>query len=221
MLDYQEISVNICILTVLYTIIHNYPGLKKYSNEIRFNIYRSLMCITFTCIGINILVEHFGNGFTHPFSFQHNSMNEAYNLFMSYLIVDMVYMISTKAVRVDLYVHHIIMILGLFVSNYMDRFGYIQSILLICESLSIVSGIDSIAIEEKDNKLSYYCKKIRKNVIKYIRGPIWITTLIVFIYFTKKLPILFWSSGIILSVTMLYMDKIWESKCDKVIDMYE
>jgi len=221
MLDLQEISLNMCIITVLYTIVHYYPGLKKYSNEIKFNVYRSLMCITFTCIGINIMVEHFGNGSLHPFSFQHDTITEAFNLFMTYLVVDVIYMISSKNKRIDLYVHHILIIIGLTISNYTNCFGYIQSIILICESLSIVSGIDSMAIEDKDNKLSYYCKKFRKNIIKYVRGPIWITALLIILYFIKKLPILFSSSGIIVSVIMLYMDKIWENKCNKVIDMYE
>ena len=170
MLDLQEISLNMCIITVLYTIVHYYPGLKKYSNEIKFNIYRSLMCITFTCIGINIMVEHFGNGLVHPFSFQHDTITEAFNLFMTYLVVDVIYMISSKNKRIDLYVHHILIIIGLTISNYTNCFGYIQSIVLICESLSIVSGIDSMAIEDKDNKLSYYCKKFRKNIIKSQRS---------------------------------------------------
>ena len=126
---------------------------------------------------------------------------------MTYLVVDMVYMISSKNKRMDLYVHHMLMITGLTISNYLNCFGYIQSIVLICESLSIVSGIDSMAIEDNDNKLSYYCKKIRKNIIKYVRGPIWVTALLIILYFIKKLPILFSSSGIILAGTMLYMGK--------------
>ena len=221
MLDFQEISLNICILTTLYTIVHYYPYLKNYSNDIKFSIYRSLMCITFTCMGANILLTHYEKGSLHPFSYRHADMVECYNLFLTYLIVDMVNMIATKTSRVDLYVHHGMCIIGLLISHYTDRFGYIQSIILICEALSIVSGIDSMAINDNNNKLSYYCKKFRKYVIKYIRYPIWSASLISTIYFSNRLPRLLLFDLIPSFIIMLFMDKYWKKKCEKVIEKYE
>jgi len=221
MLDYQEISLNICILTTLYTIVHYFPYLKNYSNDIRFSIYRSLMCITFTFMGANILLTHYEKGSLHPFSYKHVDMIEGYNLFLTYLIVDIINMIATKAHRFDLYIHHCMCIIGLLISNYTNRFGYIQSIILICEALSIVSGIDSMAMNDNDNKLSYYCKKIRKYVIKYIRYPIWTTALLSTVYFINKLPKLLSIDLIASCIIMLYMDKYWKKKCEKVIEKYE
>ena len=58
MLDIDELSVNICILIVLYQLVCHFPSLKKYDENIKLNVYRSLMCITFSSMGINILINH-------------------------------------------------------------------------------------------------------------------------------------------------------------------
>lgn len=221
MLDIQEISLNMCILTIFYTLISYYPKLEKYDTEIKFSMYRSLMCVAFGSMGINVLINHIINGFSHPYAFKHNDMMEILQLFAAYLIVDLIQMVATKSTRIDLYAHHVLCLVGLVISHSTNRFGYLQSILLIAELLSVVSGIDSIALKENDMKLSYYCKKIRKNIIKYIRYPLWIVLLIVTIRYTNKTPTLLWYKGLIFAFTMIYLDKSWEEKCDKVIDKYE
>jgi len=221
MLELQEIVYNICIITIIQSIVFYQPILKNYNDEIKFNYYRSLMCITFTSIGLNILIKHFWNGIRHPFAFKHTDMNEAYNLFMSYLVVDLVYMIATKNKRSDLYLHHILLIVSLLLSYSANRFGYLQSIILICELISIVSGVDSMALDDKDSKLSYLCKKFRKYSIKYVRLPLWICLFVYIIGYTNKIPSVLWYGGLVTSGTMIYLDRYWESKCDKVISKYE
>ena len=220
MFNLQEISLNICVLTVIYTLISHYPKLKSYTADIKFSVYRSLMCIAFSSMGINVLINHITTGISHPFSFKHDDMMEIFQLFAAYLILDLVQMFAYKSTRYDLYVHHILCIGGLIISSITNRFGYIQSILLIAELLSVVSGIDNIAMHENDMNLSYYCKKIRKSIIKNIRYPLWIILLLYTIRFTNKTPNLLWYYGIGSSAIMMVLDKFWEAKCDKVIDKY-
>ena len=221
MLNLQELSLNIFVLTILQTIIQHCPPLKKYNNDIKFNYYRSLMCLSFTIIGLNILTNHFTEGFIHPFSYSHEDIIEAYHLFFGYLIVDIVKLVALKNTRIDLYIHHVLCIGSLLISYFVNKFGYIHSIILICEAISIVSGFDSMAMEDKDEISSYKSKKIRKYIIKYIRIPIWIIVFLFTIKFTNKTPNLLWYNGIIVPLVMIYLDKYWESKCDKVIEMYE
>ena len=221
MLDVKELTINIIVLTILQSIIHHIPFLQKYNDEIRFNFYRSFMCSVFALIGLNIMTMHCIKGFLHLFSYKHDDMKEAYNLFFGYMIVDLIKMIAMKNYRLDLYLHHILFILTLILAHYQNSYGYLHSALLLCEVISVVSGIDSMALEDNDNELSYKCKKIRKNIIKYIRMPLWIIVLLISIRFTNKLDILTWLNGIIISIGMIYLDKYWENKCDKVITIYE
>ena len=221
MLDIDELSVNICILIVLYQLVCHFPALKKYDENIKFNVYRSLMCITFGSMGINILINHFRNGIAHPFSFKHEDMNELYHLFTAYIIVDLLGMVILKCKRIDLYIHHIVCIGGLLVSHFTNKFGYLHSVLLIGELLSAVSGIDSIAIADNDMKLSVYCKKIRINIIKNIRYPIWIILFLFIVRYTEKVPNAIWYYCFASSIGMMYMDRYWEKKCNNIIDKYE
>jgi predicted helicase len=84
-----------------------------------------------------------------------------------------------------------------------------------------VTGMDSMAMEDNDNYLSYICKKYRKNIINYVRLPMWISVFLFTLKYTKRAPSALWYNGIILSTSMIILDKYWEKKCDKVIDKYE
>jgi hypothetical protein len=221
MYDYKELCSKIVILVVLESMVNYYPDLQKYSNETRFNYYRSLMCIAFTCIGLHVFINHFKNGFSHPFSFHHNDMNEIHYLFMAYLIVDLLKIAANKSTRIDLYLHHILCIGSIIIALVNGKFGYLHSIVLACESISIVTGIDSMAMEDKDDYLSYLCKKFRKQIINFVRMPMWIIILIFTIKYTNKAPTGIWYSGIFSSIIMIFLDKYWEKKCDKVIAQYE
>jgi hypothetical protein len=221
MYDYKELCSKIVILVVLQSLVHYYPDLKKYNNETRFNYYRSLMCLTFTCLGLHVAIKHFNNGFSHPFSYHHSDMNEIHYIFMAYLIVDLLKLVANKSNRPDLYIHHILCIGSTILALSIGKFGYLHSIVLICESISIVTGFDSTAMEDKDNYLSYQCKKFRKNIINYVRLPMWIALIIFTLKYTNRAPTTLWYNAIFTPVIMIFLDKYWEKKCDKVISKYE
>jgi hypothetical protein len=221
MYDYKELYIKIIILLVLQTMIQYYPSLTRYNNETKFNYYRSAMCYAFTFIGLDIGINHFTDGFAHPFSYYHYEMDEIQYLFMAYLIVDILKMLAMKNNRIDLYAHHIICIISIILAKSIDKFGYLHALLLICESISIVTGIDSQAMEDDDTYLSYQCKRFRKNVIRYIRYPMWILLFIFTIKYTDKSHPIIWYNGLFISIVMFCLDTYWESKCDKVIDKYE
>jgi hypothetical protein len=221
MYDYKELCSKIVILVVLQSMVHYYPDLKKYNNETRFNYYRSLMCLVFTCLGLHVGIHHFKNGFSHPFSYHHNEMNEIHYIFMAYLIVDMLKLLANNTKRPDLYIHHILCIGSIILGLTIGKYGYLHSILLVCESISIITGVDSMAMEENDDYLSYKCKVFRKKIINYIRLPMWISLLIFTLKYTNRAPSLLWYNGIITSIGMIILDKYWEGKCDKVIAKYE
>ncbi len=221
MYDYKELCSKIVILVVLHSMINYYPELQKYNDETRFNYYRSIMCLAFTCFGLHIGINHFKNGFSHPFSYHHNEMNEIHYIFMAYLIVDILKLAANNSNRPDLYIHHLLCIGTIILALNSKKFGYLHSIVLICESISIVTGVDSMAMEEKDDYLSYKCKKFRKNIINYVRLPMWITILVFTLKYTNRAPTGIWYSGLFTSIIMIFLDKYWEGKCDKVISKYE
>ncbi len=219
--DFRELSLKIFILLVLYTIIFNYPQLSKYNDETKFNYYRSFMCLAFTCLGLHIGINHFKNGFAHPFSYHHIEMDEIQYVFMAYLIIDLIKLIASNNKRADLYIHHILCIGSTILALTTNKFGYLHCLVLICESISIVTGIDAIAMEDKDDYLSYQCKKYRKIILNYIRFPVWIAIIIFGLKYFKRGPLPTVLNGIITSIIMIFLDRYWERKCDKVINKYE
>ena len=122
--DFKELSCKIFILLVIYSIIFYYPKLTKYSDETKFNYYRSIMCLAFTIIGLHILINHFSNGFAHPFSYHNNEMDEIHYIFMAYLIIDLIKLLANKSYRYDLYIHHIICIISIIIGLSINKFGY-------------------------------------------------------------------------------------------------
>ena len=219
MFNFPEISKNLFILAVIHTLISIYPKLSNYTPEIKFSIYRSMMCITFSIMGLNILINNF-TCMKNPFSFTNDAMMEIFQLFTAYLILDFIQMIATKCKRYDLYIHHIVCMCALFISHITNSFGYIHSILFIAESLSVISGIDNMAIHDNDMELSYYCKKIRKTIITYVRYPLWVLLILTTIYFTNNIPNLLWYNCLATGISMLTLYHHWKKKCNKVINKY-
>ena len=76
-------------------------------------------------------------------------------------------------------------------------------------------------MEDKNEFLSYKCKKFRKNIINYIRLPMWLSILIFTLKYTNRAPSELWYTGIFIPIIMIFLDKYWENKCDKVISKYE
>jgi hypothetical protein len=213
--------IKIITLFLFSEFIENYKKLEKYSIETKFNIYRSLMCIYFSLYSLEISINYLPKAYGLPFDFTNEEIGDIQNWFIAYLILDIEKMIITGNKRWDLYVHHIWCLISFWIAQSYDKLGYFHIFLLINESISIVSGIDSIYLEENKKYESMLCKKYRKNIIKFIRLPIWILVLLTTLHHRKDLPdIMFWN-GLLTSVLMIGLDSYWEGKCDKVINEYK
>ena len=213
--------IKIITLFLFSEFIENYKKLEIYSIETKFNIYRSLMCIYFSLYSLEISINYLPEAYGLPFDFTNEEIRDIQNWFIAYLILDIEKMIITGNKRWDLYVHHIWCLISFWIAQSYDKLGYFHIFLLINESISIVSGIDSIYLEENKKYESMLCKKYRKNIIKFIRLPIWILVLLTTLHHRKDLPdIMFWN-GLLTSVLMIGLDSYWEGKCDKVINEYK
>ena len=212
--------IKIITLFLFSEFIENYKKLEIYSIETKFNIYRSLMCIYFSLYSLEISINYLPEAYGLPFDFTNDEIGDIQNWFIAYLILDIEKMIITGNKRWDLYVHHIWCLISFWIAQSYDKLGYFHIFLLINESISIVSGIDSIYLEENKKYESMLCKKYRKNIIKFVRLPIWILVLLTTLHHRKDLPdIMFWN-GLLTSVLMIGLDCYWEGKCDKVINEY-
>jgi hypothetical protein len=176
------------------------------------------MCLFFSLYSIDNTVNNLVEGYIEPFNFKYEGFNDISEWFMAYLILDIGKMAWMKNTRWDLYVHHIWCLASFGIAYYYDKIGFFHSFVLINEAISIISGIDSMYMEEKSMDKSKACKVYRKNIIKYLRLPIWIITLLMTLHHTHDVPnIMFWN-GLISSVLMIWLDRYWEKKCDKVIE---
>lgn len=216
-----NISKNIFILHTFSKVINKIPDLKKYDDDVRFNMYRSLMCLTFTILSFYCFIKHIKMGYSFPYEYHTPEFTELQELFIAYIIYDLYYMIKNKKGRKDLYIHHIFVLIVTLLYIVSGYGGWLVSVLIFCEIISVVSGIDKIAMIDGNMKESMIFKKIRKNIIKFIRLPIWI---VLFLFNTKyigRLPNYLIYMGYISVFVMLNLDRYWEKKCDKVISKYK
>ena len=212
--------IKIIVLFLFSEYVENYHKMAQYKTETKFNVYRSLMCIYFTLYSLELSINHFNDAYGKPFDYKNNEINDLADWFIAYLVLDLEKMIITKNNRWDLYVHHIWCLISFIIGKYYDKCGYFLIFLLINESISIVSGIDSIYLEEGKTYESMLCKKYRKNIIRYIRLPVWILVLLTTLHHSHDIPsIMFWN-GLLTSALMIWLDRYWEGKCQKVIDEY-
>ena len=201
--------------------VENNEATKQYKIETKFNIYRSLMCIYFSLYSLELSANNFVDAYSLPFDFKTPEISEIADWFIAYLILDIQKMVVSGNTRIDLYIHHIWCLASFLIAKFYNKLGYFHVFLLMNESISIVSGIDSIYLEENKKYESMLCKKYRKNLINYIRLPIWILVLLTTIHHRKDIPsIIFWN-GILTSVLMIGLDRYWEGKCDKIINEYK
>lgn len=214
------ILIKIIILFLFSEIIENYYKMNKYKKETQFNVYRSLMCIYFALYSLEISINYFDEGHNNPFGFKNDEITELSEFFIAYLIIDIEKMIITRNNRIDLYVHHIWCLISFLLAQYYDVLGYFYVFLLINESISIVSGLDSIYLEEDKKYDSMLCKKYRKNIIRFIRLPIWILVLIITLYYKNNIPNIILWNGILTSILMIYLDEYWYKKCNDAIEKY-
>ncbi len=212
------IIIKIIVLFLFLLFVEKYPKLTKFNQDTRFNFYRSLMCLFFSLYSLDNTVNNLISGYIEPFDYKFEGFEDISQWFVSYLILDIGKMAWMKNTRWDLYVHHIWCLASYLIAMYYNKIGFFHSFLLINEAISIVGGIDSMFMEEKDMDKSKKCKVYRKNIIKYLRLPIWIITLLMTLHHTHDVPdIMFWN-GLISSCLMIWLDRYWEKKCDKVID---
>ena len=106
-----NISKNIFILHTFSKVINKIPDLKKYDDDVRFNMYRSLMCLTFTILSFYCFIKHIKMGYSFPYEYHTPEFTELQELFIAYIIYDLYYMIKNKKGRKDLYIHHIFVLI--------------------------------------------------------------------------------------------------------------
>jgi hypothetical protein len=188
-----------------------------FPNETLFNLYRSLLCFYFSLYALENTLNNL-DGFINPFNFTNDNIKDISKWFLAYLVVDIYKMVWNKSVRWDLYTHHILGIIIYSTSFYYNNTCFLHSFGLLAESISIVSGIDSLYIENNELEKSKKCKIYRKNIIKYIRQPLWIYGLLITLYNADELSNFMFYNGIITSITMICLDIYWEKKCDKIIN---
>lgn len=212
------IIIKILVLFLFLIFVEKYPKLSPFSSDTKFNFYRSLMCIFFSLYSFENTINNLIPGYIEPFDFKFDGFIDISQWFVAYLILDIGKMIWMKNKRWDLYVHHIWCLGSYLIGFYYDKIGFFHNFVLINEAISVVSGIDSMYMEEKSMEKSKKCKLYRKNIIKYLRLPVWIIILLMTLHHTHDVPnIMFWN-GLISSCLMIWLDRYWEKKCDKVID---
>ena len=212
------IVVRIIVLFLFLLFVEKYPKLKPYTTETQFNFYRSLMCLYFSLYALEITVNNFSEGYSKPYSFKTENFLDITKWFIAYLTVDIGKMIWMKNTRWDLYIHHIWCLISYALAFYHDKIGFIHILALMSESISIVSGIDSLYLEEGDMTKSKECKHYRKNIIRYIRRPLWIIGIFLTAQSYGSIPSIMYWNGLITSFLLIFLDIYWERKCDKVIN---
>ena len=212
------VIIRIIVLFIFLIFVEKYPKLKAYTADTKFNFYRSLMCMFFTLYSIENTIDNLRPGYAKPFDYKADNITDIAEWFAAYLILDIGKMAWMKNTRWDLYVHHIWCLTTYSIAVYYDKIGFMANLVLIAEAISIVSGIDAQFMEDKDMEKSKACKVYRKNIIKYLRQPLWVFLFLSTLYHAHSLPpILFWNY-IITAPVLIYLDRYWEKKCDKVID---
>ena len=212
------IIIRIIVLYLFLLFVENYPKLSTYSSDTKFNFYRSLMCMFFSLYALDNTLNNLVEGYNNPYDFKTEGFIDIAKWFVAYIILDIGKMIWMKNKRWDLYAHHAWCLIAYGLGFYYDKIGFMSSFILVAESISIVSGIDAQFMEDKDMEKSKMCKVYRKNIIKYLRQPLWIFGLLVTLHHTSNLPIpMFWN-GIIGPVILIGLDRYWEKKCDKIIE---
>jgi hypothetical protein len=204
------------LLLLLIVFIDNFNKLDKYSLESKFNLYRSLMCLYFSFYALEIVLNNIN--ISRLLTYTNNEIIDITEWFKSYLILDLIYMVWNKSLRWDLFLHHVWCLINYLIATYYNNLGYFHVLVLINECISIVSGIDSIAMEDKQLNLSKKFKKYRIYVINYIRRPIWLLAIIILFYYKNNINIFVFYHGFITCIFMLFLDFFWYKKCIKAIN---
>ena len=209
--------IRLILLLFLLLFINNYSKLDKYTSETKFNFYRSLICLYLSANALEIIINNISqiNNIT---SFKNDQINDHISWFKSYIILDLVFMIFTKNNRIDLYIHHLFCLINFFIIEYYDNYSLLYSLLLLNESISIISGIDSLYLEDKNYEKSKKYKEYRVNIIRYLRRPIWLICIFILLYNKNNMIFSIFSINLIACISFLCLDVYWENKCLKIIN---
>jgi hypothetical protein len=175
------------------------------------------MCLYFSFYSLEIIINNLLNNTDNLLFNKNDEIYDIIEWFKSYLILDIIYMIWNKSKRWDLYIHHIWCLINFIISGYYNCSGFLHVFVLINESISIVSGLDSLAMENNNMDLSKYYKKVRINIIKYIRRPVWIILILTILYNKNKINIFIYYHSLLTCFIMLCLDYYWYKKCLKVL----
>lgn len=219
----MNIIIKTFILSILWNTVNvGFKSLDKYDVNVKFSIFRSVCCLVMVLYAALNIIRYGKEPLLNPFfstSFDIKDLNE---FFVAYLINDLINMAITKTDRAELWFHHIFALITFTLSPLvLKNSPIILNILLLAESLSIVSGVDSMYIFKNEMKHSMYCKKFRKFVIRFIRTPIWIYSIISTLTNYDRLPNLLIINSLAAMIIMPLLDNYWAKKCQKVIDKYD
>lgn len=219
----MNIIIKTFILSILWNTVNvGFKSLDKYDVNVKFSIFRSVCCLVMVLYAALNITRYGKEPLLNPFfstSFDIKDLNE---FFVAYLINDLINMAITKTDRAELWFHHIFALITFTLSPLvLKNSPIILNILLLAESLSIVSGVDSMYIFKNEMKHSMYCKKFRKFVIRFIRTPIWIYSIISTLTNYDRLPNLLIINSLAAMIIMPLLDNYWAKKCQKVIDKYD
>ena len=120
------IIIRIIVLFLFLIFVEKYPKLKNFSDETKFNVYRSLICLFFTLYAFDNVINNVINGYNDPFNFKVPGFQDVSEWFMAYIMLDMGKMIWMKNKRWDLYVHHIWCLLSTMTGFYYNKIGLFE-----------------------------------------------------------------------------------------------
>lgn len=219
----MNIIIKTLFLSILWNLVNvGFSSLNKYDVNVKFSIFRSICCLTMVIYALLNITKYGKTPLLNPFFSTSFDIKDLNHFFVAYLLHDLINMAITKTDRAELWFHHIFALITFTLSPIvLKNSPMILNILLLAESLSIVSGVDSMYIYTNKMKHSMYCKKFRKFVIRYVRTPIWIYSIISTLTNYDKLPNLLIVNSVIAMIVMPLLDHYWANKCQKVIDKYE
>lgn len=211
------IIIRLILLLFLLLFIKYYPKLNNYSLDTKFNFYRSLMCLYLSINSLDIIINNIFS-FNKITSYTNDEINDHISWFKSYIILDLLYMIYEKNKRMDLYIHHIFCLINFLIIEYYNNYSLLYSVMLLNECISIVSGLDSMYLENKNYEKSKKYKKIRINIIRYIRRPMWIISILILLFNKNNMEVPIFLINLIGCILFIGLDIYWENKCFKIIN---
>ena len=117
-----------CIVLFIFLIyVEKYPSMAIYSEDTKFNMYRSLLCLYFVIYSLDNIINNF-DSILNPIGIQSEKINDLFEWFNAYLIIDVGKMIYLKNNRLDLYIHHIISIILVSLSFYYNQIGLFNNL---------------------------------------------------------------------------------------------